>query len=185
MEWNGWTGDGPPAPGSQRSMKARQPVTPRSDSALAALAVTLTLMADNASAASPQGPAGPASRDTDAGSPAAASWLSFAVEAYAGRKIAGWPLGRFDIGAEGLRVRLGFPWFAARSAGQDAITSVSVTRNFGSIWCLRFEDSGQCLADVHVHMPFRAQRIIDELRQRGYAVTDRKTGQPVVRLPKR
>jgi hypothetical protein len=34
---------------------------------------------------------------------------AFAVEAYAGRKIAGWPLGRLDVGTDGLRVRLLFP----------------------------------------------------------------------------
>jgi hypothetical protein len=142
-------------------------------------------MADNAGAARPQGPDGPAPRDAAAGKPAVASWLTFAVEAYAGRKIAGWPLGRFDIGAEGLRVRLLFPWFITRSAGKNTITSISVTRSVGEICCIRFDDSGQHLANVHVHMPFRAQRIIDELRQREYTVTDQKTGQPVARLPKR
>ena len=78
-----------------------------------------------------------------------------------------------------------FRWFVTRSASKDAITSVSAARTVPGVWCLRFEDSGQLLADAHVHLPVRAQRIIDELRQCGYAVTDRKTGQPVARLPKR
>jgi hypothetical protein len=143
-------------------------------------------MADDAGAASPQRPRDPASRHTDAQDPASAPrWRSFAVEARAGRKIAGWPLGRFGIGADGLRVRLGFPWFLTRSADKNTITIVSVTRIFSGIWCLTFNDSGQRLADTHVHLPVRAQRIIDQLRQCGYAVTDRKTGQPVARLPKR
>jgi hypothetical protein len=143
-------------------------------------------MADDAGAASPQGPRGPASQDARVGNPAAApSWRSFAVEAYAGRKIAGWPLGRFDVGTDGLRVRLLFPWFVTRSAGKDTIAVVSVARTATGVWCVRFEDSDQRLADVRVHLPVRAQRIIDELRQCGYAVTDRKTGQPVVRLRKR
>jgi len=147
---------------------------------------TVGFVADNAGAASPHGPRGPAFRDARAGNPpAASSWRSFAVEAHAGRKIAGWPLGRFDIGADGLRVRLGFPWFVTRSADKDTITLVSVARIFPGIWCVRFDDCGQRLADAHIHLPVRAQRIIDELRQSGYAVTDRKTGQPVVRLPKR
>ncbi|HUL27702.1 MAG TPA: hypothetical protein VLW44_18240 [Streptosporangiaceae bacterium] len=142
-------------------------------------------MADNAGAANPQGPPGPAPRDAHAGNPAATpSWRSFAVEAHAGKKIAGWPLGRFDIGAQGLLVRLRFPWFVTRSAGKDAITGVSMARIVPGVWCVRFEDSSQRLADVHVHMPVRAQRIIDELRQCGYTVTDRKTGQPVARLPR-
>ena len=143
-------------------------------------------MADNAHAASPQGPRDPAFRDARASNPAAApSWRSFAVEAHAGRKIAGWPLGRFDIGADRLRMRLGFPWFVTRSAGTDTITLILVARIFPGIWCVRFEDSGQRLADVHIHLPVRAQRVIDELRQCGYAVTDRNTRQPVVRLPNR
>lgn len=125
------------------------------------------------------------SRDAGAGSPPAASWRSFTVEAHAGRKIAGWPLGRFDIGAEGLRVRLLFPWFITRSAGKDTITVVSVARTVTGVYCLRFQDSGRRLADVHVHLPARAQRIINELRQCGYAVADRKTRQPLIRLPKR
>jgi hypothetical protein len=143
-------------------------------------------MAGNDGAGSPHGPHGPAFRDARVGNPAAApSWRSFAVEAHAGRKIAGWPLGRFDVGAGGLQVRLGFPWFVTRSAGKDAITCVSMAKIVPGVWCVRFEDSGQRLADVHVHLPVRAQRIIDELRHCGYPVTDRKTGQPVVRLPKR
>ena len=143
-------------------------------------------MADNAGAASPQQPREPASRVARAGNPpATSSWRSFAVEAHAGRKIAGWPLGRFDVGTDRLRVRLGFPWFLTRSADKDAITTVSVARTVPGVWCVRFNDSSQHLADTHIHLPFRGQRIIDELRQCGYAVIDRKTGQPVVRLPKR
>jgi hypothetical protein len=91
-------------------------------------------MADNAGAASPQQPPGRASRDARAGSPAATpSWRSFAVEAHAGRKIAGWSLGHFDIGADRLRVRLGFPWFLTRSADKDTITNVSVARIVHSV----------------------------------------------------
>jgi hypothetical protein len=143
-------------------------------------------MTDNAAAASSQGPRDPASREARAGNPAAApSRRSFAVEAYAGRKIAGWPLGRFDVGADALQVRLRFPWFVSRSAGRDSISCVSVSRSITGVWCVRFEDSGQRLADVHVHLPVRAQRIVDELNRCGFPVTDRKTGQPVVRLPKR
>jgi hypothetical protein len=143
-------------------------------------------MTDDPGSASPRGPRGPDSRDADIGDPAAASpWRSFAVEAYVGRKISGWPLGRFDVGADGLRVRLPFPWFVTRSAGRDAIASISAARTVSGIWCLRFEDSGQFLADARVHLPVGAQRIIDELRHRGYTVTDRKSGQPVARLPKR
>jgi hypothetical protein len=84
-----------------------------------------------------------------------------------------------------LRVRLLFPWFATRSAGKDTITCVSVARTVTGVCCVRFEDSDHNLADVHVHLPVRAQRPIEELRRRGYPVADRKTGEPLVRLPKR
>jgi hypothetical protein len=136
-------------------------------------------MADTAGSRRPPGATGPAFRDASAeGPPAAPSWRSFAVEAYVGRKTAGWPLGRFGVRAEGLRVRVGFPWFITRSTGKDTITVVSVARTWAGIWCVRFEDSGQRLADVHVLLPVRAQRIIDELRRCGYAIADRKTGEP-------
>jgi hypothetical protein len=136
-------------------------------------------MADNGST-TPAGPPGPAVPGRDAEHPPAVpSRRSFAVEAHAGRKIAGWPLGRFDIGADRLRVRLTFPWFLTRSADRDTITVVSVARTVTGTR-LRFEDSGQHLADVHIHLPVRAQRIIDQLRQCGYPVIDRKTGQPVI-----
>lgn len=82
-------------------------------------------------------------------------------------------------------MRLLFPWFITRSAAKDTITVVSVARAVTGVCCVRFEDSGQFLADVHVHLPVRAQRIIDELRRCGYAVADRKTGEPVARVPKR
>jgi hypothetical protein len=140
-------------------------------------------MADNAGPASPHEPAGPAPRDAGHADPATTSWRSFAVEAYIGRKAAGWPLARFDVGAQILQVRLLFPWFVTRSAGRDTITFVSVARHVGPIWCVRFHDTGQRLADVHVHMPLRAQRIIDELRRHEYTVTD-NSGQPLIRLPK-
>lgn len=143
-------------------------------------------MAGNAGSRSPQGPFGPAFRDAGAENPPAApAWRSFAVEAHIGRKIAGWPLGRFDVRTDGLRVRLLFPWFVTRSAGKDTITCVSVARTVTGLCCVRFEDSDHRLADVHVHLPVRAQRIIDELRRREYPVADPKTGEPLVRLPKR
>ncbi|HCU93788.1 MAG TPA: hypothetical protein DHU96_14100 [Actinobacteria bacterium] len=114
-----------------------------------------------------------------------ASCRSFAVDAFVGRKAGGWPFARFDIGPAGLRVRLPFPWFAARSAAKETITSVSVGRTIGGAYCLRFEDSARHLADVHVHLRLTRQaRVIDELRRSGYAVLDRKSGAELERLPK-
>jgi hypothetical protein len=143
-------------------------------------------MAGHAGVASPPGLRGPASRYARVGDPATApSRRSFAVEVCVGRKIAGWPPGRFDFSADGLQVRLHFPWLVTRSAGKDAITCISVSRIASSVWCVRFEDSGQRLADVHVHLPLHAQRIIDKLSQCGYTLIDRETSQRVVRLAKR
>jgi hypothetical protein len=135
-------------------------------------------MADSASSGNSPGPHGPAF-------PAAPARRSFAVEAHAGRKIAAWPLGRLYAGPDGVRVRLPFPWFITRSAGKEAITSITVARTITGACCVRFEGSAQPLADVHVHLLVRAQRILDVLHHYGYTVTDRKTGQPVARWPKR
>jgi hypothetical protein len=96
-----------------------------------------------------------------------------------GRKIAAWPFGRFDIAPDGLQVRLGFPWFTTRSAGKDAITAVTLARTVTGPYCLRFEDATGRLADVHVHLPARGRRILDELLRCGYAVTDRKSRRPM------
>ena len=108
---------------------------------------------------------------------------SFAVEAYVGRKAGGWPFARFDVGPAGLRVRLTFPWFTARSAARQTITVISVGRSTAR-YCVRFEDSAGALANVHVHLPVRPDRVIEELRRSGYVVTDRNSGATLERLPR-
>ena len=95
---------------------------------------------------------------------------SFAVEAFAGRRASGWPFSRFDISSRELRVRLSFPWFTTRSQQSGAIRAVVVTRRFGDMCCIRFEDALGNLGDVHVHPLYRRRQMIDELRRCGYSV---------------
>jgi len=95
---------------------------------------------------------------------------SFAVEAFVGHRVSGWPFARFDISSRELRVRLSFPWFTTRSQQAAAIRAVVVARRFGNRWWLRFDDDGGSLGDVHVYPIYRRQQIIDELHQCGYHV---------------
>jgi hypothetical protein len=95
---------------------------------------------------------------------------SFAVEAFAGRRASGWPFSRLHISTRELRVRLSFPWFTSRSQQAAAIRAVVVTRRFGDMCCIRFQDAAGNLADVHVHPLYRRQQIIDELRRCEYHV---------------
>jgi hypothetical protein len=97
---------------------------------------------------------------------------SFAVEAFAGRRASGWPFSRFDISGRELRVRLSFPWFTTRSQQAATVRAVTVTRRFGGMCCIRFDDVAGNLGDVHVHPLYRRQQIIDELRRCGYHVID-------------
>ncbi len=71
-----------------------------------------------------------------------AEFQSFAVEAFASRRVSGWPFSRFDISSRELRVRLSFPWLTTRSEQAAAIRAVIVTRRFGDMCCSRFDDAG-------------------------------------------
>jgi hypothetical protein len=110
---------------------------------------------------------------------------TFRVEAYIGRKAGTWPLARFDVGPESLQVRIPFPWFVSRSAPREAVGPISVGMNVAGIYCLRFENMSNALADVHVHLPVRPRNVIDELCRCGYVVVDRNSGEELDRLPRR
>jgi len=97
---------------------------------------------------------------------------SFAVEAFVGHRVGGWPFARFDISSRELRVRLPFPWFTTRSQQAAAVRAVVVARRFGERWSLRFDDDGGSLRDVRVHPIYRRQQIIDHLHRCGYQVAD-------------
>jgi hypothetical protein len=95
---------------------------------------------------------------------------SFAVEAFVGRRVTGWPFARFDISSSELRVRLSFPWFITRSQQATAIRAVIVTRRFGDMYWIHFDDAAGNLGEVHVYPIYRRQQMIDELRRCGYDV---------------
>lgn len=104
-----------------------------------------------------------------------ATFRSFAVEAFAGHRAGGWPFARFNVGPQALQVKVPFPWNASRMATKPTILSVDVRRRRGGICCFSFEDSAGSLDNVHVHVPFRSDRIIDELHRCGYEVLDRRS----------
>jgi hypothetical protein len=104
-----------------------------------------------------------------------AAYRSFAVEAFVGRRVSGWPFGRLDVSASELRVRLSFPWFAVRSQAAAAIRAVVVARRRGGMCWLRFDDAKGAMADVRVHPPFKLEQIIDELLRCGYKVIDHRS----------
>ena len=70
---------------------------------------------------------------------------SFTVEAFVGHRVTGWPFARFDISSSELRVRLSFPWFTTRSQQATAIRAVIVTRRFGDIYWIGFDDANGAL----------------------------------------
>ena len=92
---------------------------------------------------------------------------SFAVEAFVGHRVTGWPFARFDIIISELRVRLSFPRFTTRSQQGTAIRAVIVTRRLGSMYWIGFDDANGSLRDVRVHPIYCRQQIIDELRRCG------------------
>jgi hypothetical protein len=95
---------------------------------------------------------------------------SFAVEAFVGHRVTGWPFARFDISISELRVRLSFPWFTTRSQQASAFRAVIVTRRFGNMYWIGFDAAAGTLGDVHVHPTYRRKQMIDELRRCGYYV---------------
>lgn len=90
------------------------------------------------------------------------------VEAFVGHRVTGWPFARFDVSSSELRVRLSFPWFTTRSQQATAIRAVIVTRRFGSMYWIGFDDVNGGLRDVRIHPIYCRQQIIDELRRCGY-----------------
>jgi hypothetical protein len=114
--------------------------------------------------------------------PDSARIRSFAVEAFVGHRVTSWPFARFDISISELRVRLSFPWFTTRSQQATAIRAVIVTRRFGNMYWIGFDDDPGKLGDVHVHAIYRRKQMIDELRRCGYHVVgDTGAGAPAPR----
>ncbi len=113
----------------------------------------------------------------DVAVPDSARIRSFAVEAFVGYRITGWPFARFDISISELRVRLSIPWFTTRSQQATAIRAAIVTRRFGNMYWIGFDDAAGTLGDVHVHATYRRKQMIDELRRCGYYVSATRAGE--------
>jgi hypothetical protein len=95
---------------------------------------------------------------------------TFIIEAHVGHRVAGWPLGRLDVGPEELSVR-SWPYarFRKRTVAKEAVKAVAV-RNSRPVPSLKVEDSDGIFSDVVIVMPFGAARIISELKISGYTV---------------
>jgi hypothetical protein len=100
---------------------------------------------------------------------------TFAVGAKVGRKSAGWPFARLDVGDEAIRVRCWpVPWFGSLSIGKEVILDISIYTYSPGLYYLKVKDSGENYAKVSVYIPIRPEHVIGELRARGYPVTDRR-----------
>jgi len=106
------------------------------------------------------------------------------VDLTAGRRVVRWPLGTLVVGDHELTVSspLAGWWIPERSVSKDAVGEISVFRRivvhlpvlrWHRVDVLRF-GPGSAFADVRLRVPQR-RRIADELRGRGYSVTDRGT----------
>jgi hypothetical protein len=109
---------------------------------------------------------------------------SFVADIQVGRRGVRWPFGRFVIGDEELTVRSSpARWIRARSASRQAVGNISVYERVEiripilrgrRLDDLRFEDPGSPFFGVSLMLPRRTQ-IIEDLRARGYSVTDRRS----------
>ncbi len=99
---------------------------------------------------------------------------TFGVEVHAGRKVAGWPFGRLSISNEELTIRSSpLRWIRARSASRDAVGQISVHR-WGPLDILKFADASSAFSSVVLVLPVCPTRIVKELREHGYTVTERR-----------
>lgn len=98
-----------------------------------------------------------------------------------GRRGVRWPYGRFVVGDHELTVRASLTgwWIRERSVSKDAVGEISVSSRivvhlpvlrWRRVEVVRF-GPGSAFADVRLRVP-RRRRIADELRGRGYSVTD-------------
>ena len=103
------------------------------------------------------------------------------VDLTVGRRGVRWPYGRFVVGDHELTVRASLTgwWIRERSVSKDAVGEISVSSRivvhlpvlrWRRVEVVRF-GPGSAFADVRLTVP-RRRRIADELRGRGYSVTD-------------
>lgn len=95
-----------------------------------------------------------------------------------------WWVGRFIISGEMITVRSLVGWIPERSAPRDTVGEVTVDKRVEVLlsvlhWrrhvTVRFTDTASPLYGVKLRLS-RRTTAVDELRARGYAVTDRRTG---------
>jgi hypothetical protein len=109
---------------------------------------------------------------------------SFGADIQVGRRGVRWPFGRFVISDEELTVRSSpTRWIRVRSASREAVGEISVYERTEIRFPIlrgrrrddvRFEDPDSPFFGVALMLP-RRQQIIEDLRARGYAVTDRRS----------
>jgi hypothetical protein len=99
---------------------------------------------------------------------------TFIVGVWVGRRIVSWPFGRLDINDDSLGVR-SRPAFQlrGREAVKGSVQTISIKRRSGTT-LLKIRDSGDAFSSVIVQMPLGSAKIVDELRRRGYPVTDER-----------
>jgi hypothetical protein len=112
---------------------------------------------------------------------------SVGADIQVGRRGVRRPFGRFVIGNQELTVRSSpTRWIRARSASRDAVGEISFYErveihlpilHWRRLDNLRFEDPESAFFGVSLMLPRRKQ-IIEELRARGYSVTDRRACSP-------
>jgi len=115
--------------------------------------------------------------------PGGSCQVQMRVDLTAGHRGVRWPLGRFTVGDQQLAVHASPAWWIPeRSVSKDAVGEISVSRmivvhlpdlRWRRVEVVRF-GPGSAFADVQIRVP-RRRRIVDELRGRGYSVTDRGT----------
>jgi hypothetical protein len=94
-----------------------------------------------------------------------------------------WPMARLIVGRRELTVRSALErWIPTQSASREAVGEILVdgtikvtlpVLRWRRLDILRFEDPGSPFAGVTLTLA-RRKRIVEELRSRGYSVTDRR-----------
>lgn len=108
---------------------------------------------------------------------------SFGVQVWAGRRGLGWPLARLIISSTELTVRSSVErWIPTRSVSKDTAGEIFVDArlkitlpvlHWQRLDILRFEDPAAAFSGITLTLPARKQ-IVEELRDRGYSVTDQR-----------